>query len=165
MHRRSFLAGLAVTVASRRARAAPSAEERLSVANKRLAEIEETLQKAKPGTLAEVSLIRAGHISEQEITGIFGEDLFLPTIQSSFEAGTLDKELSSLLPEKLCADRLICPLAIRDDILDIAFVSPEAMGIVDELQLMTGLRSGTKSCERRKMRRPTSRARMTDVLA
>ena len=40
MHRRSFLAGLAVAVTSRRARAAPSAEERLSVANKRLAEIE-----------------------------------------------------------------------------------------------------------------------------
>ena len=40
MHRRSFLAGLAVVVTSRRARAAPSAEERLSVANKRLAEIE-----------------------------------------------------------------------------------------------------------------------------
>jgi beta-lactamase class A len=40
MHRRSFLAGLAATVASLRARAAPSAEERLDLANKRLAEIE-----------------------------------------------------------------------------------------------------------------------------
>ena len=40
MHRRSFLAGLAATVASLRARAAPSAEERLDFANKRLAEIE-----------------------------------------------------------------------------------------------------------------------------
>jgi beta-lactamase class A len=40
MHRRSFLAGLAATVASLRARAPPSAEERLDLANKRLAEIE-----------------------------------------------------------------------------------------------------------------------------
>jgi hypothetical protein len=39
MHRRSFLAGLAATVASGRARAAPPAEERLDLANKRLAQI------------------------------------------------------------------------------------------------------------------------------
>ncbi len=37
-------------------------------------------------------------------------------------------------------DRLICPMAVRDDVLDVAFVSPEEMGVVDELQLMTGLR-------------------------
>ena len=40
LSRRSFLAGLAVTAACVGARAAPSAEERLSLANKRLAEIE-----------------------------------------------------------------------------------------------------------------------------
>ena len=38
--RRTFLAGLAVTALSLRARAAPPAEERLNLANKRLAEIE-----------------------------------------------------------------------------------------------------------------------------
>jgi beta-lactamase class A len=40
MHRRSFLAALAVTALSLRARAAQPAEERLSLANKRLVEIE-----------------------------------------------------------------------------------------------------------------------------
>jgi beta-lactamase class A len=39
MHRRSFLAALAVTALSLRARAAPPAEERVDLANKRLAEI------------------------------------------------------------------------------------------------------------------------------
>jgi beta-lactamase class A len=39
--RRSFLAGLAATAASRRAQAAPAAQGRLDSANKRLAEIEE----------------------------------------------------------------------------------------------------------------------------
>jgi type IV pilus assembly protein PilB len=107
---------------------------------KRLTEIEETLQKAKPGTLAEVTLIRAGFISEQEVASIYGDELFLPTIQNNLDAGTLDKDLASILPEKLCTDRLICPLAIRDDVLDVAFVSPEELGVVDELQLMTGLR-------------------------
>jgi beta-lactamase class A len=41
MHRRTFLAGLAVALAPLRAQAAPSVEERLNLANKRLAEIEE----------------------------------------------------------------------------------------------------------------------------
>src|SRR5262249_17468428 len=88
----------------------------------------------------EVALIRGGFISEQEIAGVYAEDLFLPTIQSNLEAGTIDKELGNLLPEKLCTDRLLCPMAVRDDVLDIAFVSPEEMGVVDELQLMTGRR-------------------------
>ena len=41
MHRRTFLAGLAATLAPLRAQAQPSAEERLNVASKRLAAIEE----------------------------------------------------------------------------------------------------------------------------
>jgi beta-lactamase class A len=40
MHRRTFLAGLAATLAPLRAQAAPSPEERLNLANKRLAELE-----------------------------------------------------------------------------------------------------------------------------
>ena len=39
-NRRSFLAALTVTALSLRARAAPSTEERLALANKRLADIE-----------------------------------------------------------------------------------------------------------------------------
>ena len=108
---------------------------------KRLEEIEETLQKAKAGTLAEVALIRGGYISEQEVAS----DLRRGPVPSGDSAATsrpatVDKELGSLLPEKLCMDRLICPMAVRDDVLDVAFVSPEEMGVVDELQLMTGLR-------------------------
>jgi beta-lactamase class A len=40
MHRRAFLAGLATSAACVHARAGPSTEERLALANKRLAEIE-----------------------------------------------------------------------------------------------------------------------------
>jgi type IV pilus assembly protein PilB len=107
---------------------------------KTLEEIGEALQKARAGTLAEVALIKGGFISEQEVARVYGEDLFLPTIQNSLEIADVDKELGSLLPEKLCTDRLICPVAVREDVLDVAFVSPEEMGVVDELQLMTGLR-------------------------
>jgi type IV pilus assembly protein PilB len=106
----------------------------------RLVQIEETIRKAKAGTLSEVALIRAGHISEQEVASVYADDLFLPVVNSNIEAGAVEKELGGLLPEKLCVDRLICPMALRDNVLDVAFVSPEEMGVVDELQLMTGLR-------------------------
>ncbi len=107
---------------------------------KQLEEIEELLHKSKANVLPEVTLIRAGHISEQEISNLYAEDLFLPAIRNDLEAGVFDKEVGNLLPQKLCTERLICPMAVRDDVLDVAFVSPEEMGVVDELQLMTGLR-------------------------
>ena len=103
-------------------------------------EIEELLQKSKANTLPEVALIQAGHITEQEIATIYAEELFLPLIGESAAADAIDMEVGSLLPQKLCIDRLICPLGIRNEVLDVAFVSPEEMGVVDELQLMTGLR-------------------------
>jgi type IV pilus assembly protein PilB len=107
---------------------------------KQLEEIEDLVYKSKANTLPEVALIRAGHISEQEIANIYAEDLFLPSIRNSLEAGAIDMDVAGLLPQKLCTERLISPMTVRDDVLDVAFVSPEEMGVVDELQLMTGLR-------------------------
>jgi type IV pilus assembly protein PilB len=107
---------------------------------KQLEEIENLLRKCKANTLPEVALIRAGHISEQEIASIYAEDLFLPAIGDNLEAGEIDPKIGSLLPQKLCMDRWICPLTIRDEVLDVAFVSAEEMGVVDELQLITGMR-------------------------
>ena len=107
---------------------------------KQLEQIEEAITKAGSGALPESVLIRGGHISEQEVTRIYGEDLFLPVISSNVEAGAVDKEVGALLPEKLCLDRLLCAHRVRDDVLDVLFVSPEEMGVVDELHLMTGLR-------------------------
>ena len=107
---------------------------------KQLEEIEELLQKSKANTLPEVALIQAGHITEQDVAKIYAEDLFLPSIGNISDAGAIDTEVGGILPQKLCTDRLICPLAVRSDVLDVAFVSPEEMGVVDELQLITGLR-------------------------
>jgi type IV pilus assembly protein PilB len=107
---------------------------------KQLEDIEEALHRAGAGILPEVTLIRGGYISEQEITSLYAEDLFLPVVRNNMEAGVVDKEIGGLLPEKLCTDRLLCPMAVRDDVLDVVFVSPEEMALVDELHLMTGLR-------------------------
>ncbi len=103
-------------------------------------ELEGVLQKAGSKTLPEVVLIRGGYISEAEVARIYAEDLFLPMVPSIIEAADADKEAGGLLPEKLCLERLFCGYRVRDDVLDVLFVSPEEMGAVDELELMTGLR-------------------------
>jgi hypothetical protein len=65
---------------------------------KQLEEIEETLHRVGYSTLPEVALIRGGFIAEQEVAGLYAEDLFLPVIHSSVEAGAVDKEIGALLP-------------------------------------------------------------------
>ncbi|MGA7496669.1 MAG: GspE/PulE family protein [Isosphaeraceae bacterium] len=107
---------------------------------KQLEEIGELLGKANPGAILEVVLIKGGYLSDQEVANLYAEDLFLPLAVRRDASSEIDKELASLLPEKLCTDKLICPMALRDNVLDVAFVSPETMGVVDELQLLTGLR-------------------------
>jgi type IV pilus assembly protein PilB len=106
----------------------------------KLSRVEEVLRAAGAGTLPEAALIGSGWISEQEIVTLYAEDLFLPAIRNTIESAAVDSDLAALLPEKLCTDRLLCALAVRDDVLDVAFVSPEEMGVVEELQLLTGLR-------------------------
>ena len=108
--------------------------------SKQLEEIEEQLERAGPGTSPEIFLVKGGYISDQEIANLYAEELFLPLVPNITLAGPPDSELAILLPEKLCVDKLICPIAVRDEVLDVAFVSPEEMGVVDELQLLTGLR-------------------------
>jgi type IV pilus assembly protein PilB len=103
-------------------------------------EIDSALQKTGPNILPEVALIRGGFISEMEIAQVFGEDLFLPVISSDLELGPVDPEVGPLVPEKLCQDKLLCPIAVRQDVLDVIFSSPEQLSVVDELQIMTNLR-------------------------
>jgi type IV pilus assembly protein PilB len=98
------------------------------------------IEKAGPTSPPEVTLVKAAHLEDQEIAKIYVEDLFLPLAPQCNDPSEIDRDLASFLPEKLCIDKFICPLALRDDTLDVVFVSPESMGVVDELQLLTGLR-------------------------
>jgi type IV pilus assembly protein PilB len=107
---------------------------------KLLDELEELVGKAGTDASPELVLIKGGYISDKEIASLYAEDLFLPLMPNHFATGEVDKELATLLPEKLCNDKLLCPLMVRDDVLDVAFVCPEDMGVVDELELLTGLR-------------------------
>src|SRR5271165_4124203 len=84
---------------------------------RQLEEFGELLEKSSPGTVPEAVLIRGGYLSDHEVADFYAEDLFLPVASSRDETTEVDKELASLLPEKLCTDKLICPMALRDDVL------------------------------------------------
>ena len=88
----------------------------------------------------ERALIRAGLAEDRTIAEAYADEFLLAPLDRALEDAPVDRELVELLPEKLCMDRLIVPLAVRDDTLDVAFVSPEEMALVEELQLLTGLR-------------------------
>jgi len=107
---------------------------------KQIEELEELLARAGPGSLPEAVLIREGRVGDEEVARIYADELLIPLAPPMDDRAESIKSLSGLLPEKLCTSKLICPTAVRDDVLDVAFVSPEMMGVVHELQIMTGMR-------------------------
>jgi type IV pilus assembly protein PilB len=83
-------------------------------------------------------LVRAGIATDGEIARAYADHLALPLFEP--EEGTRPElELARLLPEKLCRDQLIVPVAADDDTLELAFATPSALLVVDEVQLLTGL--------------------------
>ncbi|MBI3466235.1 MAG: Flp pilus assembly complex ATPase component TadA, partial [Planctomycetes bacterium] len=101
----------------------------------------ETLYEAKSkesGPLEPI-LIRLGIASDREIAAAYSEYLATPLFEPATTEPGVDRTLNRLLPEKLCRDQLIVPVSVRGDTLDVAFVRPDEMLIVEEIQLLTGL--------------------------
>ena len=88
----------------------------------------------------ERALVRAGLVEDRVIAEAYVEEFLLTPLEQADEESPVDLDLVDLLPEKLCYDRLIAPLRVVEDMLDVAFVSPEELGLVEELQLLAGLR-------------------------
>ncbi|MBI1917211.1 MAG: Flp pilus assembly complex ATPase component TadA [Planctomycetes bacterium] len=95
--------------------------------------------RAKDNGPLEQLLIKKGLVSERTIAEAYAEHLFLPLFEPPKEASSVDPALRRLLPEKLCRDQLIVPVRAGDDFLELAFVTPNEMLIIDEVQLLTGL--------------------------
>jgi type IV pilus assembly protein PilB len=104
---------------------------------KALASAREALAKEKGSP--ERILVDGGFATDHEIARAYADELFLPLCGDGSEEAAVDQDLAKLLPEKLCRDKLIAPLALRDGALDVAFVSPDGIVLADELQLLTGL--------------------------
>ena len=107
---------------------------------KQLEELGDHIEKSGPGTAPEAFLIKGGYLGDQEIANIYAEDLFLPLVPPLAEGTAIDKELAGLLPEKLCIDRLICPMACAMTCSMSPSSLPRTWASCDELQLLTGLR-------------------------
>ncbi|MFV1968591.1 MAG: GspE/PulE family protein [Pirellulaceae bacterium] len=99
-----------------------------------LAAVRDTLTKEK--TTLEELLIRRNLAGEQDIAAAYSDYYIIPLFAAEDK---LEQGLADLLPEKLCRDHIIAPVAQNDKTLTVAFFTPKALLLVDELQLLTGL--------------------------
>jgi len=98
-----------------------------------------TLREAqiKDSSPIEAILTRKNLVTDRDIAMAYSEHVGLPLFEPAAGGAGIDRELHRLLPEKLCRDQLIAPIGVGET-LDVAFVSPNEMLIIDELQLLTG---------------------------
>ena len=99
----------------------------------------ESLNEARsklPGPLESI-LVAQGLVMGQHIAEVYADYLMLPLFDVAPEHA--DPTLAGLLPEKLCREHLMVPVAVAGDQLDVAFVTYEDTLMVDELQLLTGM--------------------------
>lgn len=99
---------------------------------------------SKENVPIEQILIKKGLATDREIAQEYAEYLSLPLYDVPIQEGEngridVDGSLRRLLPEKMCREQLIAPLAMANEMLDVAFVTPNEMLIIDEIQLLTGL--------------------------
>ena len=94
---------------------------------------------AKDNGPLEQTLIKLGFVSDLDIATAYSDYLATPLFNPPPDMVDLNRDLSRLLPEKLCREQQLVPVEVNDGTLDVAFVTPHEMLIADELQLLTGL--------------------------
>lgn len=91
------------------------------------------------GASFELSLIRSGLVDEWQIARAYSEHYLLPFFDPPAElAPPVDNRVSSLLPEELCRQHLIVPLADDGITLDVAVFCPNALSLAQDLQSVCG---------------------------
>ncbi|MBN1591535.1 MAG: hypothetical protein JW888_18620, partial [Pirellulales bacterium] len=100
-----------------------------------------TIQEAqrKERLSIEETLLKKRLVSERDIAEVYSEYLMVPLFEPASHEVRVDLELSRLFSEKLCRDHLLAPVAIHDNVLEVAFFTANSLHIVDELQWLTGL--------------------------
>ncbi len=89
-------------------------------------------------TLEEI-LIRKGLASDRDIARAYSEHFLLPLFDSAEKPIRVDREIAHRLPEKLCRDHLMAPMAVFGRTMEVAFFTPNELHLIDELQLITGM--------------------------
>jgi len=93
----------------------------------------------RDGETPERALIRLELATDRQVADAYADYLGVALYDPPAEDDAVDHALARVLPEKLCRDQLIVPVAIRDETLDVAFVTPNELFVLDEIQLLTGL--------------------------
>jgi type IV pilus assembly protein PilB len=94
---------------------------------------------SKERGLLEGVLVKLGVVSDRAIAEAYSRYLMVPLLAEPSEDADVDPELATLLPEKLCRESFLVPVSRRGETLEVAFVSPDDMLVLDELQLLTGM--------------------------
>jgi len=89
-------------------------------------------------TLEEI-LISSDLVSDRDIALVYSQYLSVPLFEPGDPNQYLDGSLAELLTEKICREQLLVPVRVRGQTLDLAFVTPNEMLVIDEIQLLTGL--------------------------
>src|SRR5947209_1899524 len=69
----------------------------------------------------EAILVRKGLTADRDIAEAYAEYLVLPLFEPAPGATPVDPGLGRLLPEKLCRDQLIAPVAVHGESLELIF--------------------------------------------
>jgi type IV pilus assembly protein PilB len=94
---------------------------------------------SKDRGLLESVLVRLGMASDRQIAEAYSHYLKVPLMPELPDDAACDPELPALLPEKLCRESMLVPVSRQGDTLEVAFVSPDDILVIDELQLLTGM--------------------------
>ena len=96
------------------------------------------VSKANENESAERLLVRLGLATEPEIAEIYSKHLSIPLHQPC-EDEKPSAELGRLLPEKFLREQMIVPTMITGTVMELAIANPNALLVLDEVQLLTGL--------------------------
>ena len=84
-------------------------------------------------------LCRLHLANDHEIADAYAEYLGIPLYDPpESEEIAIDHSLARYLPEKLCRTQFVAPVAVRENAIDVAFVSPDQLLVLDEIELLTG---------------------------
>jgi type IV pilus assembly protein PilB len=83
------------------------------------------------------ALIKAGYATEEQLTKIIGEKEKIPYID--IKKYTIERDILSLIPEKIARQYKVIPLFKIEDVLTVAMYDPENVIEIDNIARMVGM--------------------------
>ncbi len=100
-------------------------------------EIEELVKSQEDsGTKFETALVQKGLISEEEFLAIMSRETNSPAV--CLERFEIDKDLMTLIPERICKQYNVFPMVKMSNLITIAMSDPLNIFALDDLKSMTG---------------------------